>query len=76
MDALIRLKIFWIAANNIETIRTSLDKLKSLIELNIAGNRIRSFKELLNLNRLPQLKTLSFYDPHFGENPVCSLANY
>lgn len=31
---------------------------------------------MLNLNRLPNLKILSFYDPHFGENPICNLCNY
>jgi hypothetical protein len=31
---------------------------------------------VLNLNRLPNLKVLSFYDPHFGENPICNLCNY
>jgi hypothetical protein len=54
----------------------SLDKLVSLNDLNIAGNKICSFKEALNLNRLPNLKILGFYDPHFGENPICNLCNY
>lgn len=28
------------------------------------------------MNRLPNLKMLSLYDPHFGENPICTLSNY
>ena len=60
------LKQFWIAGNQVDSIKTSLDNLVSLNELNISGNKICSFKEVLNLNRLPNLKILSFYDPHFG----------
>lgn len=70
------MKQFWIASNNIESIKTSIDNLKNLYDLNLAGNKICSFKEALNLNRLPKLKILSFYDPHFGDNPICNLCNY
>lgn len=28
------------------------------------------------MNRLPGLRVLAFYDPHFGENPICNLCNY
>jgi Leucine-rich repeat (LRR) protein len=76
LEGLVSLKTLWVAGNAIESIRTSLDKLKSLAELNLAGNRVCSFKEALNLNRLPKLKVLLFYDPHFGENPICNLCNY
>ena len=47
-----------------------------LENLNLAGNKIFAFKEVLNLNRLQNLKILAFYDPHFGENPICNLCNY
>lgn len=76
LDGLVNLKQLWIAGNQIEAIKTSLDSLGYLADLNIAGNKICSFKEVLNLNRLPSLKILSFYDPHFGENPICNLCNY
>jgi len=33
-------------------LKTSLDNLKQLNDLNISGNKICSFKEALNLNRL------------------------
>jgi Leucine-rich repeat (LRR) protein len=66
LDSLVNLKQLWIAGNQIDSIKTSLDNLVSLNDLNISGNKICSFKEVLNLNRLPNLKILSFYDPHFG----------
>ena len=66
LDALVNLKQLWIAGNMIDSIKTSLDNLVSLNDLNISGNKICSFKEVLNLNRLPNLRVLSFYDPHFG----------
>lgn len=66
LDNLVSLKELWVAGNNIDSIKTSLDSLVSLTDLNISGNKICSFKEVLNLNRLPNLKILSFYDPHFG----------
>jgi hypothetical protein len=65
-----------VAGNKIETIGTGLDSLFDLKELNLANNRIGNFKELLNLNRLPGLKSAAFFDPHFGENPICNLCNY
>lgn len=48
----------------------------SLAELNLSSNRIGNFKELLNINRLPSLKSATFFDPHYGENPICNLCNY
>ena len=65
-----------IAQNNIEVIGTGLDNLSSLVDLNMAANKIGHFKELLNLNRVPTLKFATFTDPHFGENPICGLCNY
>lgn len=70
------LEEIWVARNFIDEIDTSLDRLGSLRELNIAQNKVGTFKEVLNLARLPELKKLSLNDPHFGANPVCSLSNY
>ena len=28
------------------------------------------------LKELPQLKILYFFDPHYGENPICKIYNY
>ena len=41
--------------NQIEMIGIHLDNLKNVRELNFAGNQIGSFKEVLNLTRLPNL---------------------
>ena len=65
-----------LAKNNVETIGIGLDGLTSLRDLNISANRIGNFKEVLNLNRLPNLTICTFSDPHYGENPICSLCNY
>ena len=61
-----------LAKNNIECIGIGLDGLVSLKELNLSANRIGNFKEVLNLNRLPNLQICTFSDPHYGENPICS----
>jgi len=76
LDGLSSLRQFWISGNQIEHIKNSLDKLSSLNDLNLSGNKICSFKEILNLTRLPKLEILSFYDPHYGDNPICLLGNY
>lgn len=47
-----KLKQFNVANNRIEQIGTGLDPLISLEDLNLSGNRIGNFKEILNLNRL------------------------
>ncbi|GBG23854.1 Leucine-rich repeat-containing protein 9 [Hondaea fermentalgiana] len=70
------LEELWAARNFISEIGTSLDKLHSLRELNLAENELRTFKEVLNLARLPKLDQLTLNDPHFGSNPVCLLSNY
>lgn len=62
--------------NKIELIGTGLDGLDNLEDLNLSGNRIGNFKELLNLNRLPNLRVTTFFDPHYGDNPICNLCNY
>ena len=53
-----------------------MESLGNLTDLNISGNKICSFKETLSLSRLPNLKTLSFFDPTYGDNPICTLSNY
>ena len=73
LSALLELNL---AQNNIENIGIGLDGLISLKELNLSQNRIGNFKEVLNLNRLPNLTSCNFLDPHYGENPICSLCNY
>lgn len=45
-----KLKQLNVANNRIEQIGTGLDPLISLEDLNLSGNRIGNFKEILNLN--------------------------
>jgi hypothetical protein len=55
----------------------SLSGLSSLTHLQLSGNQISSFKDIsLIASQLPSLKHLFLNDPHWGSNPVCSLANY
>ncbi len=76
LNNLVRLKELNLGSNRIESIGMSLDGLIQLEELNIANNRIGNFKEVLNLNRLPNLRIVTFQDPHYGDNPICNLCNY
>ncbi|DAZ98103.1 TPA: hypothetical protein N0F65_005265 [Lagenidium giganteum] len=71
-----KLKVLWLCRNRIERIDSALNGNVSLTELNLADNRLCSFKSLLSLTNLDQLSTLTLSDPHFGENPVCRLCNY
>ena len=76
LNSLHHLKTLEVQGNLIECIGSSLDELTRLEEINISSNKISNFKELLNLNRLPRLKNAVFSDPHFGDNPICTLCNY
>ena len=76
LNKLSSLKELNLAGNKIETIGSGLDGLDSLEYLNLSANKIGNFKEILNLDRLPSLRYLSFSDQHYGENPICNLCNY
>ena len=67
-----------LANNVISVVGDSLAGLVKLVTLNLAGNRIGSFKEVSNLSpyRLPKLKCLFFADPLWGCCPMTSLCNY
>lgn len=73
IPSLPKLREISIAMNKIEVIGTGLDGLDCLEDLNMSGNKIGNFKELLNLNRLPSLRIATFFDPHYGDNPICNL---
>ncbi|KAJ1635214.1 hypothetical protein T492DRAFT_863766, partial [Pavlovales sp. CCMP2436] len=45
-------------------------------ELNIAANRLGTFRDIPNLARLRCLRSLTTADPHYGANPVCALYNF
>ncbi|KAI8827030.1 uncharacterized protein EV422DRAFT_491205 [Fimicolochytrium jonesii] len=62
--------------NRLVSVGDALDNNVNLEELNISGNRISSFREVLFLARLPRLASLCLSDPNFADNPVCSLCNY
>ncbi|XP_051237082.1 leucine-rich repeat-containing protein 9 isoform X1 [Dicentrarchus labrax] len=76
LNTLQNLKELNLADNNIEKIGHSLDPNVSLQNLNLSGNKIRSFKELTWLARLPHLRELALKDPTSTPNPVCLLCNY
>jgi Leucine-rich repeat (LRR) protein len=71
-----KLTTLWVCRNRIERIDSALNACVNLVELNLADNRIFSFKSLLSLANLDQLSVLTLSDPHYGENPVCRLCNY
>lgn len=76
LETLRNLRVLCMARNNVRQIGFGLDSCKQLRELNLAANKIWSFKDLLNLAHLPLMQKLAFSDPDFGENPVCELCNY
>lgn len=71
-----KLRVLWLASNRIQNISTGLDGNAQLAELNLANNLVGEFKQVLNLSRCETLRTLSFSDPHYGDNPLCNLCNY
>ncbi|GMF32191.1 unnamed protein product [Phytophthora fragariaefolia] len=73
---LTKLTQLWACRNRIDRIDTALNCCVNLTELNLADNRLSSFKGLLSLMNLDQLAVLVLSDPHFGDNPVCRLCNY
>ncbi|KAG7382808.1 Leucine-rich repeat-containing protein 9 [Phytophthora pseudosyringae] len=73
---LTKLTQLWAGRNRIDRIDTALNCCVKLAELNLADNKLSSFKGLLSLTNLDQLAVLVLSDPHFGDNPVCRLCNY
>jgi Leucine-rich repeat (LRR) protein len=53
-----------------------LEGLTALQHLAVPDNHIGSFRDVARLARLPRLRALVLSDPHWGDNPVCMLANY
>ncbi len=77
LDNLSKLRVLWIGANSIEKLdKSQLDENVFLEELNLGGNKIGQFKQILYLNQLKRLKTLFLKCVNFGDNPICNLANY
>ncbi|KAI8846431.1 hypothetical protein BC829DRAFT_398533 [Chytridium lagenaria] len=76
LATLVNLKDIQVGNNRIASIGDSLNENLALEELNIAGNRLSSFRDVLYLARLPRLTSLCLSDPNFADNPICSLCNY
>ena len=76
LDNMTQLTQLWLGANRIGAICDALANCSSLEELNLAGNLISNFKDIPNLARMRRLATVSFNEPHFGDNPLCALCNY
>ena len=76
LEALTALTTLWLAGNRIGSICDALTGNSQLEEVNLAGNLVSNFKDIPNLARMRRLGTLSFAEPHFGDNPLCSLCNY
>ena len=70
------LSCLWLGANRIVGLCDALSASTHLEELNLAGNLISNFKDIPNLARMRRLSSLCFSEPHFGDNPLCSLCNY
>lgn len=65
-----------LAMNSIEHVGNRLKGLTSLREINLSGNRINNVEEIRPLREMTNLKVLYFFDPHYGENPLCKIYNY
>ncbi|KAI8805973.1 hypothetical protein BJ742DRAFT_901172 [Cladochytrium replicatum] len=62
--------------NNIPFIGPALVENVNLRILNLSGNCLSSFRDVLYLSRLEDLSSLCLSDPNFSENPICALCNY
>ncbi|KAI8921751.1 hypothetical protein BC831DRAFT_475811 [Entophlyctis helioformis] len=76
LSSLKRLTSLQLGNNRIMMIGNALNDNVGLKDLNLSGNRISSFREILNLTRLPNLTHLCLSDPNFADNPICALCNY
>jgi hypothetical protein len=76
LDCLHKLEILNLAMNQIEKVGTRLRNMRTLVELNLSGNKISNVEEIKHIREMTSLKVLYFFDPHFGENPICKIYNY
>ncbi len=65
-----------VARNRLVAVHEDIESCSQLVSVNVAGNRIGHFKELLPFKRLPALQELFLEDGHWGRNPVCGLSNF
>ena len=76
LESLSCLTSLWLGSNRIPAVGDALTNNHALEDLNLAGNLVCNFKDIPTLARMRSLRTLAFGEPHFGDNPVCSLCNY
>ncbi|TPX66556.1 hypothetical protein SpCBS45565_g04405 [Spizellomyces sp. 'palustris'] len=76
ISGLKHLKQLHLGNNRIESVGDALDENIALENLNLSGNAISSFRQVMFLSRLPNLHSLCLSDPNFAENPICGLSNY
>ncbi|CAM9819226.1 unnamed protein product, partial [Chrysoparadoxa australica] len=77
LERLTSLTTLWLANNRLGLVGDNLrNQSNSLQELNLAGNKLGTFKSIQKLVSLRKLSSLLLNDPHFGDNPVCHLSNY
>ncbi|KAA6416898.1 MAG: Leucine-rich repeat-containing 9, partial [Trebouxia sp. A1-2] len=65
-----------LARNLIEVVSDTLGANTALHTLNLADNRLGSFKQVWHLASLPHLEQLLFSDPDWGASPIARLCNY
>ncbi|GIL49189.1 hypothetical protein Vafri_5338 [Volvox africanus] len=76
LDHLPILRELHLARNDIAFLGDGLSACTALTNLNLADNKIGSFKELRALAILPRLVDLCFSDPMWGDCPLAQLCNY
>ncbi|GIL73909.1 hypothetical protein Vretimale_5145, partial [Volvox reticuliferus] len=76
LDHLPVLRELHLARNDIAFLGDGLSACTALTQLNLADNKIGSFKELRALASLPRLVELCFSDPMWGDCPLAQLCNY
>ncbi|GLI61365.1 hypothetical protein VaNZ11_003728 [Volvox africanus] len=76
LDHLPILRELHLARNDIAFLGDGLSACSALTHLNLADNKIGSFKELRALAILPRLVDLCFSDPMWGDCPLAQLCNY
>jgi Leucine-rich repeat (LRR) protein len=76
LESLVSLRVLWACGNAIDMIGDMFQFNLQLEEINLSRNQISSLRDVLQLANLPNLRKLSFRDPHFGANPLCHLCNY
>ena len=67
---------FWIANNLIENLPSDFNKYKYFESLNLTGNYLIDFNNIYILNKLNNHKVLYLNNCNFGENLICTFANY